>query len=100
MHAIDNGHESTKNGPILPDKARILLDLHEERLERIKQQDIYEAVKRMQDAWGIPGSKKRHTAEQAFLHQLDHDPLYSQGRPARESFTWFLYTIYMDPEHV
>jgi hypothetical protein len=50
LHAIDNGHESTKNGPILPNKARILLDLHEERLERIKQQDIYEAVKQMQDA--------------------------------------------------
>jgi len=37
---------------------------------------------------GDHGSEKQDKAEQAFLHQLEHDPLYAQGKPDIESEAW------------
>lgn len=38
--------------------------------------------------WGEPGTDKRRAFDEAFLAQLEHDPLYQHHVSARESQTW------------
>jgi hypothetical protein len=95
LHALDNLH--TRNA-VVPDELKILFDCHKSLLQQTYRHDG--AWDRIKADFGEEGSEKRHNAEQAFLHQLDHDPLYAHGKPARECSTWFSYTIDMDPTYV
>jgi hypothetical protein len=85
LHAIDSGHTYCDT----PDEFKALFDQHKKMLKQMSEQ--YGPRNRIQENWGEEGSEKRRNAEQAFLYQLDHDPLYAQGKPAKECFTWFLY---------
>lgn len=87
LHAIDSGHSPSA---VPPDEVKASFDQHKNMLEQMQKQDV--AWGRVKEDRGEDGSKRRHNAEQAFLHQLDHDPLYAHGKPARECSTWVMYT--------
>jgi hypothetical protein len=54
---------------------RQILDINSEWVEFRKQ-------------YGEPGTDKRRAFEEAFLAQLEHDPLYQHHGPVRECWTW------------
>ena len=50
----------------------------------------------MRVVWGEEGSQQRREAEDAFLYQLEHDPLYAQREPPRERLVWLDYMLDMN----
>jgi hypothetical protein len=95
LHAIDNAHFQSA---VVPDNVKALFDQNNSLLEQTYKQD--KTWGKIKAAWGKEGSEKRRIAEQAFLHQLDHDPLHAHGKPARECSTWLSYTLDLDPTYV
>jgi hypothetical protein len=88
LHAIESGHYSSA---IPPSSLKAFFDQQKVKLRHMRRQ-FFSGNTKMQIDWGEEGSEKRHNAEQAFLYQLDHDPLYAHGKPAKECSTWFMYT--------
>lgn len=94
-HAVDARHNSDI---ILPSKQlQDLFAQHDARLAHMEQQDK-DTLSSMRVAWGEEGSQQRREAEDAFLHQLQHDPLYTQEEPPRERLTWHDYNQEMDKQ--
>ncbi|PVH99342.1 hypothetical protein DM02DRAFT_615126 [Periconia macrospinosa] len=77
-HGIETGHDKNEK---LPEQFAALFAENEQRLERLwesweKEDDSF------REEWsGWDESEQRTVAEQEFLHQLEHDPLYAQGQP-------------------
>ncbi|KAF2243177.1 hypothetical protein BU26DRAFT_127725 [Trematosphaeria pertusa] len=94
LHATYTRHDYEA---VAPNAFKASFDQLEGDLERMLQQDIHGPKRTMLEDWGEEGSNKRQAAEQAFLHQLDFDPLYTHVKPARETLAWALYTEDMDP---
>jgi hypothetical protein len=94
LHAIDSGHDDFA---VPPDEFKASFDQHKKMLQMHMKG---EALGRIREAWGEKGSERRHNAEQAFLYQLDHDPLYAHGKPARACSTWFMYIRDLDATYV
>ena len=63
-----------------------LLEIENEYKRQILDNDSEWVEFRKQ--WGEPGTDKRRAFEEAFLAQLEHDPLYQHHGPARECWTW------------
>lgn len=99
LHAINSGHDSKGEGPIPPEQYKASFDQLKKQLKCMEQQDVHGPMEKMRQAWGDEGSEERHNAERAFLHQLENDPLYAHGKPAKETSTWFLYERAMDPDN-
>jgi hypothetical protein len=92
-HAIDAGHDTDIT---LPSKQlQTLFEDHSARIEGIEQA-CANAMAELQIAWGKEGSKQRADAEQAFLFQLQHDPLYTHEKVPEESSMWLDYLEKMD----
>lgn len=66
------------------------------QLERRQKQGCDHAIESMRKSWAVPGTEQRRIAEYAFLSQLEHDPLYACGRPARQTSIWNWYRMIMD----
>ncbi|KAH7077786.1 hypothetical protein BKA63DRAFT_601836 [Paraphoma chrysanthemicola] len=49
----------------------------------------------MQEDWGKEGSKQRQDAEEAFVHQLERDPMYTHQKPPRECRIWRLHQAFL-----
>ncbi|KAF2175416.1 hypothetical protein K469DRAFT_756261 [Zopfia rhizophila CBS 207.26] len=96
LHAIDSAHDLQRQGIVLPNKVKAIFHERRKALSR-KRHDLDEAFQRLFDDWGEEESEKRHNTAQAFLHQLEHDPLYAHGKPARECSTWIQFLLDMDP---
>jgi hypothetical protein len=92
-HAIDAGHDTDITLPSR--QLQTLFEDHSARIESIKQ-ECADAMAELRIAWGKEGSKQRADAEQAFLSQLQHDPLYTHEKPPEESSTWLDYKEEMD----
>jgi hypothetical protein len=88
LHAIESRHYSSA---VPPSSLKALFDQQKGKLLHMRNQYFSQGAK-MRIDWGEEGSEKRHNAEQAFLYQLDHDPLHAHGKPARECSTWLMYT--------
>lgn len=84
FHAVESDHDV---GMTHPDKA--MQTLRDEKRKTVEQLalDASKAWDEIAEYWGKKGSEKRQTAEQAFLHQLENDPVYSQGK-GRENEIW------------
>jgi len=95
LHAIDNAHFRSA---VVPDSVKALFDQSNSLLEQTYRQD--RTWSKIKAAWSKERSEKRRNTEQAFLHQLDYDPLHAHGKPARECSTWLLYTLDLDPTYV
>jgi hypothetical protein len=65
------------------------------RLGRLKK-DAVKAWDPILEDWGEYGTEKRHIAEQGYLYQLEHDPLYAQGIPAKKGSMWSRIHIYLE----
>lgn len=83
----------------IPDEYKAPFEEHRKRLERILHTEINSQLTYMRMAWGKEGSEERRHAEQAFLYQLEHDPLYAQGTRTRESTLWLRYNIAMNSDN-
>jgi hypothetical protein len=92
VHALNSGHGWRA---VPPDHYVCVLEQQNKVIEGISDQ-IDLLNEKMWDSWGEKGSVKRRDAEQAFLHQLDHDPLYSVGKPAKNTMTWRIYSLSMN----
>jgi hypothetical protein len=95
LHALDNAHYPCT---VVPEEVKPLFDRHNSLLEHTYRQD--RSWDKIKADWGEEGSKERHNAEQAFLYQLDHDPLYAHGKSARECSKWFTYKLNLDLTYV
>jgi hypothetical protein len=86
---IDVGHNL---GDIDPpgEPFQTLFNDHFARQARIEQQ-YADKMADLRIQWGKEGSQKRADAEQAFLTQLQHDPLYTHEKPPEESAIWLRY---------
>jgi hypothetical protein len=94
-HAIDTRHDEEIK---LPDQQTMALFYnHVARVKGMEHQ-YPDAIARMQIEWGKQGSQQRSTAEHAFLSQLQHDPLYVQDKPPRESDLWIRFQRAMEKE--
>jgi len=72
---------------VAPDSVKVLFEQNSERLKHLNQ-EICIARDRLFEEWGETGSEQRRKVEQALLYQIEHDPLYAQKQPARESGLW------------
>ncbi|KAF2134170.1 hypothetical protein P153DRAFT_363154 [Dothidotthia symphoricarpi CBS 119687] len=98
LHAMRTRHDEKGQGTIPPEEFRHRFEQHEAELRRMRKRDIEGALEKMLRDWSEKTSEEQLGAEQAFLHQLDHDPLYAHGRPAQESLTWLTYIREMEPK--
>jgi hypothetical protein len=88
-HMIDIGHDPGEIDP--PGELfRISFKDHFARQARIEQQYVDDMAD-LRIQWGKEGSQQRMDAEQAFLTQLQHDPLYTHEKPPEESVIWLHY---------
>ncbi|KAI8930526.1 hypothetical protein NX059_012128 [Plenodomus lindquistii] len=87
-HMIDAAHDGEISPPGEPFKS--LFEDHFARQARIEQQYADEMAD-LQTKWGEEGSQQRTDAEQAFLTQLQHDPLWTHEKPPAESAIWLRY---------
>jgi hypothetical protein len=83
-HAIQTRHDESA---VPPENVKTLFEKNRKRLERL-QEELRKAWYPIIEYWGEDGSEKRDNAEQAFLHQLERDPMYAQGKPAMKSEAW------------
>ncbi|KAF2868030.1 hypothetical protein BDV95DRAFT_501759 [Massariosphaeria phaeospora] len=84
LHALETEHDDRA----IPSKElKPSFDQHEEECD-ILLQKITDGMDGMHADWGEGGSANRLNAEQEFLHQLDNDPLYYSGKPAKETELW------------
>ncbi|KAH7063993.1 hypothetical protein BKA63DRAFT_175916 [Paraphoma chrysanthemicola] len=67
------------------------------RVERLRQQTA-DLLANMRIAWAEEGSQQRSDTKHAFLHQLQHDPLYATEKTPEESMIWYNYQLTMDEE--
>lgn len=74
-----------------PDEFRVLYQQREEAIQDILHRTQAD-LKVIAENFGEKGSSKRHDAIQAFLHQLDNDPLYMLGKPAKDTVLWKEYS--------
>jgi hypothetical protein len=77
--------------------SEVLSTEHDARLSHIKQQNA-DMLASMRTAWGKDCSQQRVDTEHAFLHQLQHDPLYATETTPTESMLWHRYRLSMDEE--
>jgi hypothetical protein len=92
-HVIDAGHDLDI---VLPSpELKTLLAQREARSTRL-QENTREEIIEMRLRWGKKGSKGREDAENAFLNQLQHDPLYTHEFAPRESSIWRYYQFMMN----
>jgi hypothetical protein len=88
-HMIDVGHNPGEIDP--PGELfQTLFKDHFARQARIEQQ-YADKIASLRIQWGKEGSQQRTDAEQAFLTQLRHDPLYTHEMPPEESAIWLRY---------
>lgn len=93
LHAVKTGHDKYL---LHPDKA--MQTLRDEKRKIVDQllQDSNKIWNEINEYWGEKESQKRQNAEQAFLHQLDNDPLYSYGKQGRENAIWESMECYLN----
>jgi hypothetical protein len=77
--------------------SEVLSTEHDVRLSHMKQQNA-DMLASMRIAWGEEHSQQRVDTEHAFLHQLQHDPLYATETTPTESMIWYRYRLSMDEE--
>ena len=84
LHAIQTGHDASA---VPPENVMALFKKNDKRLLRLQKKDdkAWDLIRRY---WGEENTEKRRNAEQAFLDQLEHDPLYAQAKPVKESKAW------------
>lgn len=105
-HALESGHDegvpppTELEGRAPPDELMILFQEHQAMVDCVWQEDVTDVWPKLDEFWGKEGSERRLIAEQEFLHQLEHDPLWEQGKPARESAVWGQFTLEMDPTYI
>ncbi|KAF2828309.1 hypothetical protein CC86DRAFT_454155 [Ophiobolus disseminans] len=87
-HAFQTSHNEDWNGSVPLDEYKDSFERHRSEVKNILEEGVRKAMVRMQIAWGEEESEKRQNAEQTFVHQLEHDPLYAQELPARECSIW------------
>jgi hypothetical protein len=95
-HAERTNHALSKEGKIPPETFQATFALLNEELRQLDEREVKGATNEMIQAWGQEGSTERSNAENAFLDQLQHDPLHAHGKPARETITWSVYKSYME----
>lgn len=96
LHAIDVCHNISDLVPP-GEQLQTWFAQHNARLARMEQQDET-TLNSMRALCGEQGSQQRREAEDAFLYQLEHDPLYAQREPPRERLVWCDYMQEMDGE--
>jgi hypothetical protein len=69
-----------------------------EQINRRHKQDREDAIGTLRRSWGVLGTEQRRVAEHAFLSQLEHDPLYTCSRSAKQTFLWNWYKATMNDE--
>jgi hypothetical protein len=52
-------------------------------------------LSKLKEVCGTPGSAKRQEFEEAFLNQLENDPLYREYYPVRQSGSIRLYEMWI-----
>jgi hypothetical protein len=87
-HMIDAAHDGEIGPP--SELFGSLFKDHFARQARIEQQ-YADDMADLRTAWGKEGSQQRTDAEQAFLTQLWHDPLWTHEKPPEESAIWLRY---------
>ena len=58
-----------------------------------------EALAQLRRDRGAPDTEQQLMADQAFTHQLEHNPLYALGKPATETQIWYNYCAYMSRKY-
>jgi hypothetical protein len=94
-HAIDAGHDRDIEAP--SEQLRVLFKKHIDGLAR-REQEFADASEKLRTEWGAEGSAQRMASEDAFLTQLQHDPLYTNAVPPRDSSIWLRYAGTMNDE--
>ncbi|KAH8707667.1 hypothetical protein GQ44DRAFT_715624 [Phaeosphaeriaceae sp. PMI808] len=95
-HAIEHRHYIDAEPP--PEIA-IRFAQQDQMLNDMLQRECKDVFERLASDWGAEGSDQRRIAEDAFLHQLQHDPLYARSKPRRESSIWTSYWLNMNRMH-
>ncbi|KAH8727671.1 hypothetical protein GQ44DRAFT_725190 [Phaeosphaeriaceae sp. PMI808] len=88
-HSVDVGHIARA---IVPpsEQLRTLFKDHVARVEGFDPHRV-EEISNMHIVWGKKGSQQRKVAENAFLYQLQHDPLFMPDKSPEECLVWFDY---------
>jgi hypothetical protein len=94
-HADESGHQCDAYVPL---ELAAEINTQDERIERKYMQGRDNAIELMRKSWGVLGSEQRRVAEHAFLSQLEHDPLYTCSRPARQTILWNAYKGIMNDD--
>ncbi len=94
LHAIDASHD-LKNMVLPSEQLQAWFAQFDSKRSHFNQQD-YATLKSLRTQWGEEHSPERQAAEQAFLSQLEHDPLYAREVPPEQSVMWRDYLIDMN----
>jgi hypothetical protein len=97
VHVVDaNGHQDDLPPP--PCQAlQAQFKNHFARLDGLKQQRA-DMLEKLRQEWGEDGSQQRSNATEAFLYQLQYDPLWAQRCSPIESDIWCRYQREMNDE--
>jgi hypothetical protein len=91
---IDSAFRSSNT---VPDQVELpLLQMEREYQRAIK--DLEARLSKLKEVCGTPGSVKRQEFEEAFLNQLENDPLYREYYPVRQSGSIRLYEMWIDQD--
>jgi hypothetical protein len=96
-HALATCHDSVREAGSPPEEFQATFALLNEELRHFEEQEVKGAFCEMLQTWGEEGSTERSNAENAFLHQLEEDPLHEHEKPARETSAWFQYKNRLTP---
>jgi hypothetical protein len=87
VHAISTRHDRTA---ILPKVLAAKTNQREEEIQSMVRE--YESYwEKLIEECGEEGSAKQQSAKEAFLHQLENDPLYALGVPGTQTYSWDQY---------
>ncbi|KAF2125288.1 hypothetical protein P153DRAFT_434383 [Dothidotthia symphoricarpi CBS 119687] len=95
LHAIQTGHDEKGQGAVPPEEFKAQFKQHQESLARAQEQGGRIALNQIYTDRANKTLEQQQCADQTFLYQLQHDPLYAHGQPVAFCSTWALYYVYM-----
>lgn len=83
VHAAVTGHDYGTDELTSLHGHKEELVRHEAACNHFEEEYLFGPLRRLHAAWGEDGSEERRSAKEAFVDQLDYDPIYAHRLPAR-----------------
>jgi hypothetical protein len=88
LHAVETAHYMHAKPP--PTYEERFAE-HNRMLDCKLQEDVYGAIRKIRTLYGGLQGQQQTEMQQAFLYQLENDPLYAHSKPAHERSVWLRY---------